>query len=733
MPSSNPLANFGSLSPLRVRALGTVGSPVVVSSPVNKGFGANGREMILDLVRQELSLTPGDMGTSLSQSNRVSVSYDQFNIKGKALYYASAGGNGPGKLDMPGGGTLEGATGTDAGKRFKLEWTDELKVLPDLKDPNLTRIEIRGKPRVELAGMGTVTGDEVLIWCDTSKKTTAGTGPTSTFAAAGGNFDMDLKTILMRRNVVLKTDNGEIQTNELVITFQQPDTVAGMTRSVSRYPGPQLRNQTPATTQAGNNAASGKLSQMSIFGGSDGSKSTFTLQADQVEVFAMAVGKETIVDQIILSKNVRLDEATSVPGQEKMSVWGQTVHITQPDTEQMIVEIKGDNSVSGGHAMFQGRGVTLLGANIHVDREKNRFWVKGPGQLRISQQTVGSAGSRNGNSGFDKLFATSGNTGNQAVIIDWAGSMDFDGRELWFIKDVNVNYSMMAINKSDSIGVRLTRPFRFFETSNTNDIEPEWLEIRGNIDLEHDTFAENNGGQLRHDRIRLSSVEFFPLTGAFKGLGPGSISSIFMDAGDSTSRLLPSGTTAVRTSPSTTNTTTTNATPTGTSGLFGGGLKYMQCNFHHSVAGNYKTGQVTFHDRVVTMLCPAKSFSDVGIDTGNTRNIVANGMLLECSTLEIVQPQQGGNTCIDLKAEGNARIEMTYDNRHYIATAHKIKFEQAKNLITLEGNQYSGVELYVGANLNAPMQKPLVGGRIYFNPVTNETRMEDMRMQSLMP
>ena len=717
------LANFGSLSPLKVKAMGDAGSLVTVRSPENKGFQAIGREMVLDLVRKELSLTQGNKDFSSPLSDEVTLLYDQFKIKGKSLYYGYESDNGPGKLDMPGGGTLEGVAGSDASKRFKLEWAEELKVLPDKNDPNLTLIQILGKPKVELAGVGTGTGDEILISCDMSKKKSAGTDGTSNIAAAG-NFNAELKAIWMQRNVILKTDNGEILTNELEIHFQQPDTISVATRSVSRYPDPQLRN--PPST----NGTNSKLSQMSIFGNSDGGKSTFTVRADKVEAMATIVGKDTVVDQILLTKNVKLDEKTSVPGLEAMHLSGQTACIDKPDTEQMTVGITGDNSVSGGHAMFQGRGVILLGANINIDREKNRFWVSGPGQLRISQQIVNAASSQSGSSGFDKLFATPGNSGssNQAVIIGWTGSMDFNGRELTFIRDVNVNYSMMAINKSDSVRVRLTKPFRFFENNSTGEIEPEWVEIRGDIDLERDSYANNNGGQLTHDHIRLTAVEIFPITGAFRGLGPGSISSIFMDTNENASNLLPTGTSTVRSSP-----TTTNSTAPGISGLFGKGLKFIQCNFHHSVDGNYRTGQVTFNDRVVAMLCPAGSFRDV-IDTNDIRQIVATGMLLECNTLEIVQPPQGGgNKTVDLKAEGNTRIELTYDHRYYIANADKLKLEQAKNLITLEGNRYSKVELYEAASMSAPTQKLTEGERVYFNPVTRESRGDNMSLQSRVP
>ncbi len=716
--NNNPLANFGSLTPVRVKAVGT---PVVARSPENKGFQATGREMVLDLVRKELSLTQGD---------EVSVLYDLFKIRGKSIYYAYESGNGPGKLDMPGGGTLEGATGTDATKRFKLEWTDDLKVLPDKSDPNLTLVQIHGKPKAELNGIGTASADEILISCDMSKKPSSGTAP-STLAAANGNMDVDIKKLVMQKNVVLKTDSGEILTNELLVFFEPQNSTASAGHSVSRYPGPQVGGNRSSGSVSSNNAPGGKLSNLSFFRkSSDGNKSSYTVRADQVQVQASLVGKETVVEKILLLKNVKLDEKMANVGEEPVHLSGQTVRVDYPDSERMAISIFGDPNVSGGHAVFQGRGVMLMGANINVNRATNHFWVDGKGELRISQQAVGSANSRGGSGDFGKLFATSGSAGssNQTIIINWTGAMDFDGKQLLFIKDVDIMYSMMAINKSERIEVHLTKPFRFFEKDNTSDIEPERVVIYGNIDLERDTFAENNTGQQTHDRIRLTSVEIFPKTGAFKGLGPGYVSSIFQYAGDGAGSLLSTGAATPRVTPVATG---TGAAASEASGMFGKGLKFMQCNFSGSVEGNYRTSQVAFHDRVVTMLCPAGSFRDV-INTTNPRNIVANGMLLECNKLEITQPPQGnGGKAVDLKAEGNTRIEMTYDSRYYIANADKIKFEQGKNLLTLEGNRYSKAELYQGTNLNSPTQKRAEGDRVFLNPVTKEVKGDGLSGQFL--
>jgi len=724
--AKNSLSRFNSFEPLQVRA---TGSPVIASSPSTKNFQAVGNEITLNLVRNELSLLGG---------NSISLLYDQFTMTGKALYYAFDRNGGTGKLDMPGAGTLEGRAGNADAKTFKLSWSEQLKVLPDKNNPALTLIQIQGSPKVQVQGIGDAAADDVFLWCDTNKKNK--TASANRALPDTGNMNLDLKTILMQKRVLLKTDNGECTTNELKITFQEPSANvaanAAPIQRTTRYPNPQQITRTTTANNTNNTTATAKLSQLSIFGNGTNAKSSYTIYADQIEMLAAMVGKETLVDQIIMTKGVKLDERPAAGNAgEPIHLSGAKVHIRKPNSPEMTATIFGDSSVTGGHAMFTGRGVTLMGANINVNREKNLFWVDGQGRLEISSQTVSNATNNNGSSGnnltngFAKLFGsntptTSANTktntnADKAILIDWRGSMEFDGQRLFFIKDVDVNYSLMAINKSERIEVYLTKPFRFFEKDNANDVEAERIVVRGNIDIDRDGYGET--GQTDCDHIKLTAIEFYPKTGNFKGLGPGHISSIFnMKAGNAANSLLPGINNTAANNVSTTSSTTTNR-----SGITGDGLKFLQCDFTGSAEGNYNTGQIIFRDKVVTVLCPAQTFRDV-INVNNTRSIIANGMRLECNQLTLNRNKLplSNAASVEMKAEGNTRIEMTCDNRYYIANADKIMFDQAKNLLTFMGNAYSDAVLSSAANMNAPTQRYGSAKRIELNLATREGRVD---------
>ncbi|MDR1382235.1 MAG: hypothetical protein LBJ67_00090 [Planctomycetaceae bacterium] len=778
-PESNksPLSRFNSFEPLQVKATGT---PVIAASPSTKSFQAVGNELTLDLVRDELSLLGG---------NSISLLYDQFKMSGKALYYAYDRNGGIGKLDMPDAGTLEGRAGAADAKTFRLTWSDQLKVLPDKNDPALTLVQIQGSPKIQVQGIGDATADEVFLWCDTNKKNADATSANGNLLSANSNLsgrsnaEWDLKTILLHKRVLLKTEDGECTTNELKITFQEPPAqsnasggngvaAAGNGTAAAGNGAAAAGNRSQATPASQASQASGRggalrlpVSLLSGNGvsasGTQGNqtsptsrqtpKSSYTVYADQIEILASMVGQETLVDQIIMTKSVKLDErALAGAASDPIHLSGAKVHIRKPDSPETSVTIFGDSKITGGHAMFIGRGVTLMGANINVDRAKNLFWVDGQGRLEISAQAVAGASAtgntasatrnagntgNNLNSSFAKLFGSNPQTAaanaNKAIIIDWRGSMEFDGQRLFFIKDVDVNYSLMAINKSERIEVYLAKPFRFFEKDDAGEVEAERIVVRGNIDIDRDAY--DAAGQTSRAHIKLTAIEVFPKTGSFKGLGPGHISSIFNMKAKDSQLLNGAG------NPSMQSAASSQEPPKSQlllpkSGVMSDGLKFLQCDFFGSAEGNYNTGQIVFRDKTVTVICPVQTFRDV-VNVNNTRNIIANGMRLECNQLTLNQNKiaLSNAASIEMKAEGNTRIEMTHENRYYIANADKIMFDQAKNLLTFMGNVYSDAVLSSAANMNAPTQRYASAKRIELNLVTREGRVDGISGNFFIP
>jgi lipopolysaccharide export system protein LptA len=381
----------------------------------------------------------------------------------------------------------------------------------------------------------------------------------------------------------------------------------------------------------------------------------------------------------------------------------------------------------------------LLGANINVDRPSNTIWIEGQGQLRATPTAMSNKNPSQPNvaptqqntpqntsgNNLAKLFAQTANANNsqnQGVIVDWKGGMEFNGsRQLvTFKKEVDVSYSLGSINKSDEVILRLSKPFRFFENDNPNDIELELVTIKGNIDIERDSFASDNSGQISREHLKCTALEINPNSGFFKGYGPGFVESVFKANAVGNAISSPSGNSSG------------NSLVAGQSiqnDAFKSPLKYLYCSFNGSVEGNFNANgssfDVTFNDRVRTILYPAQTFRDK-VNVNNAKEIVTKGVRLECNQLTVNQKTAPGNNAamIELKTSGNTALEFAANGKNYIANTDRIKYDQGKNTITFEGNSYADAVLYESAGPSARSFERFRGKKFEMNLLTNDISSE---------
>ena len=122
--------------------------------------------------------------------------------------------------------------------------------------------------------------------------------------------------------------------------------------------------------------------------------------------------------EVTVFDNVKLQETqTALPSDLPLLVTGQWLHATEANSPQAKVTVKGEP------AHMEGRGMSLTGPNIHIDRGANVLTMEGPGRMEKF---------------LDRDLENRPLSQPGTVKIDWQKGMVFDGRKAHFQDSVNV-------------------------------------------------------------------------------------------------------------------------------------------------------------------------------------------------------------------------------------------------------------------------------------------------------
>src|SRR5262249_4715225 len=133
---------------------------------------------------------------------------------------------------------------------------------------------------------------------------------------------------------------------------------------------------------------------------------------------------------------------------EQAAIEGDIWFVESPTaTEQNPLEILGDQvqvvranapnaaaKVSGRPAKIIAQGMTMIGQTVQFDRGTSSAWIDGPGQMTYvnnqpaANDPTATPANREGNDPFGSMHGT--------LVVDWKGSMKFDGQTARFEKDV---------------------------------------------------------------------------------------------------------------------------------------------------------------------------------------------------------------------------------------------------------------------------------------------------------
>ncbi|MDR0336973.1 MAG: hypothetical protein LBI18_07775 [Planctomycetaceae bacterium] len=504
------------------------------------------------------------------------------------------------------------------------------------------------------------------------------------------------------------------QTNQTTTT----QTPSGLVPLYQSQPVPPVGTSPTVPVRPNQNQnpnVSGSVASQNFLGIQSQASAQYAITGKQMNMQVVSGDGHSHVEMLAVEGNVRITEKTALeqlPDTTIIEISGEEVtvwHPSSPETQMLIMGKRQD-------AVFRGRGIELRAKEINIARSSNKIWVPGVGRLiantdadltqkylqtkntattnsvetaTASNTPVSLVPLKSANSATDtNLNATinADTTANTTVntkinrdnrlLVDWNENMIFNGKVLQFLgkSDRNGN-RVRAIYQDkevwcDVMEIHLNRLILFFDDKSDVKPEAEMIQCANNVFVRSRELDEQN--QLKSlSSAEFGKLRFYVASNYFVAEGPADrpgmlrFTSLNSDEGFSNTKM---------------------GLPESLSSHEGGGLKFLSIWFHDHIQGTFigDMRNVEISGRVQTVYLPVNSWDDhIGIDNLNIAR--KNGYILECEQLHIVEmPDMNNNqqNTLELTAFGNASI----DNSKFYGKARTIKYNQAKTLVTFDGN-----------------------------------------------
>ncbi|MDR0703813.1 MAG: hypothetical protein LBF88_02380 [Planctomycetaceae bacterium] len=465
--------------------------------------------------------------------------------------------------------------------------------------------------------------------------------------------------------------------------------------------------------------ASNSVATQNLLGLQSQSAVQYAISGKQMSMQVLYHEGQSQVEMLLVEGNVRIIEkieAEQLNNANIIEITGEEITVWNPSTPETQILITGKQL----DAVFRGRGIELRAKEINIARSSNKIWVPGVGRLIANTNSPEAANllqSQNAQKNLSPLkSAPTGNNNIQAgnnniqagnfnnpngtfnvqnrnnnsqsgkdnrLLVDWNESMIFNGKVLQFRGKPDRNGNRVRaihLDKEiwcDVMEIHLNRLVMFFDDKSNVKPEAEMIQCANNIFIRSRELDENN--QLKSlSSAELGKLRFYAASNYFVAEGPSdrpgvlSFTSLGSDDGFADTNLGLSESLSPRTANN------------------GSLLKYLAIWFHDHIQGTFLGGQrnVEISGRVQAAYLPVHSWDDhIGIDNLNIAR--KNGYILECEQLHIVEMPDMNNgvtgnnqNALELTALGNASI----DSSKFYGKAQTIKYNQAKTLVTFDGN-----------------------------------------------
>jgi len=603
---------------------------------------APGRNLVSRAERFQYDLQK--QALTLDGAQEVFIQQGPNEIHARNIYYQAGEGGRLGQAAAQGPGWLRGQSPDRAEQQLEAAWTDQMRIDRDQGQP---LISLGGGAELRFPGVGQLQSRDVFLWLQE-------TMPPS----SGGPVQWQPQRMAARGNVHMNSPQLAGKFTEMQVWFDSKAEGGGRRAETS--------NGGQSLGGLGGSPPIQPANQPNRFPGSP-SLSRFEASGRLLRAQVLLGPRDAALSNLTIDENVRFVETqTQQPGQRPLAIFGDRLEAADVSATGALV------TVSGRPARLEGRGLGLNGAAIRLDRAANRLWIDGPGRMDMPLA-------------FNPQNPAAESPG--LMTVDWQRRMTFDGASARFEQSVVGSARNIPLESgvaevllnTDVLEVRMQRPVDFIRPGADASPTVETLQCSGGVLIESRSFDLNR--QLTsHDWMQLTDLGVNVQSGQING-GPGWLNSVYRGSAGS-----PSGGTMIAPAAA--------ANPDQ--------LYSLRVRFQKSITGNVHRRALVIDDRVLITHAPVGDW-DAMLMTDNPDQLGHDGVVAHCDRLSVAQSPVplAGRRAIALELIDNAVVESAV----YTARGHRITYDEAKDLLVLEGAPRGLAELFQQSQPGAAADK----------------------------
>lgn len=645
------------LSGLGIARIVAEGTPAVLRAPSYTAF-ARGEVLEFDLKNRRVRFKDGE---------KVILRYRHNAVEVPSFEYHFAEDDRLGQLRADGPGVIRGALPDDPSKTFEAVWQERLILQPDHGDHALSLVS---GASVEYHGFGEFSADNLHVWLRES------------FRPSQGKEKPEVEyrpvSLLAERNVRVDSWHlsGNMQKAEVWISYTEEDASDAIAGTDDKRSGGILDSSPDAKRSA----------------------RKFDIQSQGLQLQLLQNGQDAEVEHLVINGNVRLRETrTEDPNDIPLAIDAETVQVDHANTPRAQVRVQGKE------CKVSGRGLTITGDDIRLDRGKNQLWIPGSGTMTLparKRRTIGLGTSR------------PTDTMASPMTVTWGGDMNFDGRMARF----NRNIEVRGLQKSrdgevfdllvtgQDLDVVLTQRLDFSKEEHTEEVDVQRLAFQGAVSLQN--YGSRGTRRISHDHMVVRDMTIDAASGDLHANGPGWGSSVRYERSLSERGLgrLNAG-----------------AEPNAAE------LVYIRVDFDDEIVGNTESRDVEFRGRVRSVYGPVEAWDET-LELEPRGGPQKGQILMTSERLSLVEMGTHADTterAVELVANENVTIE----GKNFAATGWRMKYAKAKELLILEGDGRNDAELW----RDGSMTPTAAAQRIFFWTDTYRYKWEGGRELNLLP